>query len=67
MSAASTGKGVLHAPWEKTFDKILTPFEEFIHRHTSSGLLLMGRSLQIALKKSAAGCKEFFESDVITN
>ncbi|MDT8452693.1 MAG: Na+/H+ antiporter NhaA [Gammaproteobacteria bacterium] len=29
------------APWEKSFDKIITPFEEFIHRQTTSGLLLM--------------------------
>jgi NhaA family Na+:H+ antiporter len=29
-------------PWEKSFDKILTPFEELIHRQTTSGLLLMG-------------------------
>jgi len=34
-------KGVFHAPLEKTFDKIVTPFEEFIHRQTTSGLLLM--------------------------
>jgi NhaA family Na+:H+ antiporter len=34
--------GEYHAPWEKSFDRILTPFEEFIHRQTSSGLLLMG-------------------------
>ncbi len=34
--------GVYHAPWEKGFDKLLTPFEEFIHRQTTSGLLLMG-------------------------
>ena len=33
--------GVYHAPWEKHFDKLLTPFEEFIHRQTTSGLLLM--------------------------
>ncbi|HBH35810.1 MAG TPA: Na+/H+ antiporter NhaA [Gammaproteobacteria bacterium] len=38
-------KGVFHAPWEKSFDKILTPFEEFIHRQTTSGLLLMGTAL----------------------
>lgn len=38
----STGKDVFHAPWEKSFDKILTPFEEFIHQETTSGLLLMG-------------------------
>lgn len=33
--------GVYHAPWEKTFDKILSPLEEFIHRQTTSGILLM--------------------------
>ena len=38
-------KGVYHARWEKSFDKILTPFEEFIHRQTTSGLLLMGTAL----------------------
>ena len=34
-------RGVYYAPWEKSFGKILTPFEEFIHRQTTSGLLLM--------------------------
>jgi len=29
------------APWEKAFDGILTPLEEFIHRQTTSGVLLM--------------------------
>ncbi|MCP4010056.1 MAG: Na+/H+ antiporter NhaA [Proteobacteria bacterium] len=33
--------GIYNAPWEKSFDRILTPFEEFIHRQTTSGLLLM--------------------------
>ena len=37
--------GVYHARWEKSFDKILTPFEEFIHRQTTSGLLLMGATI----------------------
>jgi len=44
-SAENTEKGVFHSPWEKTFDKILTPFEEFIHRQTTSGLLLMGTAV----------------------
>lgn len=35
-------KGVFHAPLERAFDKILTPFEEFIHRQTTSSMLLMG-------------------------
>ena len=38
-------KGVFNAPWEKSFDRILTPFEEFIHRQTTSGLLLMGTAI----------------------
>jgi len=29
------------APWEKAFDRVLTPLEEFIHRQTTSGILLM--------------------------
>ncbi len=35
-------KGKIHnARWEQAFDRILTPFEEFIHRQTTSGVLLM--------------------------
>ena len=34
-------KGINYAPWERAFTKILTPFEKFIHRQTTSGLLLM--------------------------
>ena len=29
------------APWEKAFDRVLSPFEEFIHRQTTTGLILM--------------------------
>jgi len=34
-------KGIHHAPWEKAFDRLLSPLEEFIHRQTTSGVLLM--------------------------
>lgn len=35
-------KGREHiAPWEKAFDRVLTPLDEFIHRQTTSGVLLM--------------------------
>lgn len=37
--------GVIYAPWERAFTRILTPFEEFIHRQTTSGLLLMGTAI----------------------
>lgn len=33
------------APWEKAFDRVLTPFEEFIHKETTSGLALMACTL----------------------
>ncbi len=29
------------APWEKAFDQVLTPLDDFIHRQTTSGILLM--------------------------
>jgi NhaA family Na+:H+ antiporter len=38
-------KGVFYAPWERAFTRILTPFEEFIHRQTTSGLLLMATAI----------------------
>ncbi len=34
-------KDVHNAPWEKAFDHLLTPLEEFIHRQNTSGVLLM--------------------------
>lgn len=30
-----------YQPWERHFDEILTPFEEFIHEETTSGMILM--------------------------
>ena len=36
-----TGKEIYNAPWEKSFNRILTPLDEFIHRQTTSGVLLM--------------------------
>ena len=34
-------KDVYNARWEKSFNRILTPLEEFINRQTTSGILLM--------------------------
>ena len=39
--SSANHKGVYHAPWEKAFDRVLTPLEDFIHRQTTSGILLM--------------------------
>jgi len=30
-----------NAPWEQAFDSLLSPLEEFIHRQTTSGIMLM--------------------------
>jgi NhaA family Na+:H+ antiporter len=43
--AQNGDQGVIYAPWERAFTKIVTPFEEFIHRQTTSGLLLMGTAI----------------------
>ena len=44
-TAPKAKASIYHAPWEKSFDLILTPFEEFIHRQTTSGLLLMAMAV----------------------
>lgn len=47
-------EGVRYAPWERTLERLLTPLEEFIHRQTTSGLLLMATAvLALVLANSA--------------
>lgn len=45
QSTPNTTKGLIYAPWERAFSHVLTPFEAFIHRQTTSGLLLMGTAV----------------------
>lgn len=62
--AKLAGKEYL-APWEKAFDHILTPLEEFIHRQTTSGILLMicaVVALVIANSPLADGFHHFLET-----
>jgi len=35
----------IYAPWEKAFEKVSTPFEQFLHSQTTSGLILMGMTV----------------------
>lgn len=37
--------GIYKAPWEHRFGKIVTPFEEFIHRQTAGGIVLMATAV----------------------
>ena len=64
-SADATEKGVFNAPWERSFDKILSPFEEFVHRQTTSGLLLMGTAI-LALVLANSGFAVFYQHLVHT-
>jgi len=67
IAAGLKGKDIFHAPWEKSFDKILTPFEEFIHQQTTSGLLLMGMAvlaLILANGPFASGYAHFMHTPV---
>ena len=65
MGEANVKTGVYHAPWERSFDKILTPFEEFIHRQTTSGLLLMGTAV-LALVLANGPLSSAYERLVLT-
>lgn len=56
---ADDDKGVYHAPWEKAFDRVLTPFEEFVHSQITSGLLLMGTAI-LALVLANSGLADFY-------
>ncbi len=35
----------LYAPWEKAFNKLSTPFEQFLHAQTTTGLVLMATTI----------------------
>jgi len=52
------------APWEHAFDRVMSPIEEFIHRQTTSGILLMlcaVLALVIANTSMAHGYHHFFQ------
>lgn len=66
-SIIAKGKGIFHSPWEKSFDKILTPFDEFINQQTTSGLLLMAMAviaLILANSPLATGYAHFMHTPV---
>lgn len=45
FSSADSERGLILAPWERAFEKIRTPFEEFLHRQTTGGLVLLGSAI----------------------
>lgn len=55
----------LYAPWERVFKKIATPFEEFIHAQTTTGLILMVMTvvaLVLANSPIAGSYEHFFHT-----
>jgi len=59
--------GERYAPWEKKFDRVISPFEEFIHRESTSGLLLMActvLALVLANSVLASAYHHFFDMHI---
>ncbi len=57
----------LYAPWEKAFKKVSTPFEEFLHAQTTTGMVLMFMTV-VALVLANSSLSEvyahFFHTDI---
>ncbi|APZ44487.1 Na+/H+ antiporter NhaA [Acidihalobacter ferrooxydans] len=45
MTSNDNNEGRVLMPWERTFERILTPFEEFIHNQTTGGILLLSAAV----------------------
>ena len=57
----------IYAPWEKTFKKVSTPFEHFIHAETTTGIILMISTilaLILANTPLTEAYTHFFHTDV---
>lgn len=67
MKDKSTTESQYSAPWERAFERVMTPFEEFIHNQTSSGFVLMAAAvlaLVLANSVAASAYHHFFEAPV---
>lgn len=62
---AGSDTGIIYAPWERTFRKVLTPFEEFVHRQTAGGMLLMAAAI-IAVFLANGSVAEWYEHFIHT-
>lgn len=49
----------IYAPWEKTFNKIATPFEHFLHAQTTTGLILMFTTILALILANTAFADEY--------
>ena len=45
--------GQIFYPWERKFERLVTPFEEFIHKQTTGGIILMVGALLAMLSANS--------------
>ena len=61
-----TADGQFFYPWERQFEKLVTPFEEFIHKQTTSGIILLSVTF-IALIIENSPLREAYEHLIHTS
>jgi len=61
-----TADGQFFYPWERQFEKLVTPFEEFIHKQTTSGIILLSVTF-IALIIENSPLRESYEHLIHTS
>ncbi len=60
LSEKNPVKNQFFYPWEQKLERLITPFEEFIHRQTTSGIMLMAVSV-LALAVENSPLREGYE------
>ncbi len=50
-----------YSPWEKAFGKILTPFEDFLHKQTTGGIVLMACTIIALILANGPLADEYME------
>jgi NhaA family Na+:H+ antiporter len=51
--------GIIYAPWERTFSRVLSPLEDFINRQTTSSFLLMGAAVLAILLANSNHAEQY--------
>lgn len=57
----SSYSGVIYAPWERTFARVLTPLEEFIHHQTASSILLVIATIIALILANSVSLSEAYQ------
>ncbi|MCB1733897.1 MAG: Na+/H+ antiporter NhaA [Gammaproteobacteria bacterium] len=49
------------APWEKAFDRFISPFEQFVHRETTGGMILIAATIVALLLANLPMTAEWYQ------